>query len=322
MSASDTLALARARRTLRRASRLWDGERAGDALELAVGATRVLRGQADRDPARRGEFVTSMLVVVEGHLRSASLHLAVDVLNEVVTLLESAPLAEDDADDAADRLADVLTRRGDTWRLLADHRAAACDLARALTLASSPLHRAGAHNALGILAKDMGSHDEAAAHYAAALEGLLGTFGCEHPALADVHHNLAGLAHARGRFVEGEALIVHALELRSGTSAADSAEVAADLALLGAVQSGQGRLDEAESTFVRTLEMWTRLRGPSHYEVAVSLHHLAALHLAGGDRQSAATELRRALRIKQNVLGSEHPEVLTLTDHLDRAVHR
>ncbi len=321
MSATETLSLARARRIHRRALRSAARGRPHQALTGATHAAQLLRRHAERDSARRPEYVASMLLVAELQLSTTSLVAAVGTLDELVATLESAPCPADTPAEANDRLADVLTRRGDTRRLLGEHRAAGRDLRRSADLACSPAQQAGAHNGLGILAKDTGRYDAAERHYERALTILEETLGTDHPGTASIHHNLAGLAHARGRYTEGEPHVRRALELRTRAAAPDPAQLASDLAVLGAIQAGEGRSPEAEATFRRTLQLWSRLRGPEHYEVAVCLHHLGVLQAARGDREAAVGDLRHALAITSSVLGPTHPETRQLAAHLDEAVH-
>ncbi len=318
MTADDLLSVARARRLLRRALRLRRQDRPAEALPLAREASQLLQGQAERDARRRSEYVAALVLVCDLHLAHSELVKAVAALDELLATLEHAPCPEDSPAQAADRLADALVRRGDTRRLLGEHLGAASDLERALRLATSPLARAGAHNARGVLAKDSGRYADAASDYAEARIGLEAVLGADQPTLASIHHNLAGLEHARGNYREGEPHARRAIDLRSRSARADSPEVAADLAVLGALLAGQGRFGQAEAIFRQTLETWIGHRGPDHYEVAVSLHHLGALHAAQGDLEAAARELGEALRIKETVLGAAHPETSALVDDLAR----
>lgn len=318
MTAADLLSIARARRSLRRASRLLRQDRPAEAVTLARAASKLLQGHAERDWRRRSEYLAALVLLCELNLARCALVEAVAVQDELVATLEQTPCPGDTFEQAADRLADALIRRGDTLRLLSEYPAATTDLERALGLATSLLQRAGAHNARGILAKDIGRLDDAASHYAHARIGLEAVLGADHPTLASIHHNLAGLEHARGNYREGEPHARRAIELRSRLAGANSPEVAADLAVLGALLAGQGRVDEAEAVFRQTLKTWIGHRGPDHYEVAVSLHHLGALHAAQGDLEAAGRELGDALRIKQAVLGVAHPETRTLAGDLAR----
>lgn len=156
MSPIGTLSLAKARRMLRRATRLTALGHPTEALPDATDAAQLLRAHAELEGARRPEYVIALLLLTELHLAVCDLNAALGALNLVIATLETDPCPQDGPDDAADRLADALTRHGDTYRLLADHRCAARDLDRALHLAVSPPHRVAANNALGILAKDTG----------------------------------------------------------------------------------------------------------------------------------------------------------------------
>ena len=310
------LALLDARRSLYRATGLATRGRPADAVAFASAAAQKFRAMAATDPHRQPECAAALIVLADLHLTLGQLTEALATQDELVTL-DTAPFPTDTPDQAADRYADALTRRADTHRLLGHHVAAAADLDRALQTAASPLTRAGAHNASGILAKDTGRYDDAEHHYTVALTGMRDVLGDDHPDLASLFHNLAGLAHARGQHADGEEHARHAITLRERTHGPDSPEVAADQAVLGALLAGQGRHDEAEATFQSTLATWTRHRGPDHYEVAVSLHHLGVIHAAQGDPETAADELRRALVIKQAALGPDHTETRAVSADLD-----
>lgn len=311
-----SLALVQARRRLLRAARLAVAGRIGAALPLARQASDTLRREAALDSRRQGEYAAALIVLADLHLARVELPAALAAHDALVLLCQSPTLDE----VAADQLADALTRRGDTLRLQAQYRRAETDLAAARRLACSPMIRAGACNASGILAKDLGQYDAAARYYQASLDLVLQVHGPEHANLADLFHNLAGLEHARQRYVDGEPYARRAIALRERRSGPDSVQLAADLAVLGALLAGQDLLDEAEPIFRRTLATWSRLRGPDHYEVGVALHNLASLHAARGQMSQASTEYQRALQIKRQVLGHSHPEVVALAE--DAACHR
>jgi tetratricopeptide (TPR) repeat protein len=307
-----SLALAKARRQLRRAARLAAADRLTAALSLAEPACAVLEEETAWGRCDRSEVAAALVVVADLHLAQVALPAALQALDRLVALLEDA------ADEPSqDRLADALTRRGDTLRLQARYEPARADLCRALGLARSPLLLAGAHNASGILAKDTGRYDAAARHYRTALELAEQVHGQDSAALASLMHNLAGLEHACGRWAEGERFARLAMVLRAQVAGPDSVELAGDLAVLGALLLGQQRLDEAEAVFERALAIWTHRRGPAHYEVAVARHNLAAVHTAGGRLGLAREEYRSAWLLKRQVLGEAHPEVLVLAAELD-----
>ena len=304
--------LLNARRALHRASRMDAQGRASEALPLLRIGAATLRDIAKGNPKRQHEHVASLILLADWHLTRAAPSDALLAQEELVTILETTPCTHERPDEAADRLADALTRRADTHRLLGNYDNAAADLHRALELATAPLTRAGAHNASGVLAKDTDRFDDAADHYARALHGMRAILGNDHPDQASLFHNLAGLAHSRGQHADGEPHARHAIALRERIFGPDSPEVAADLAVLGALLAGQGRHTEAEAIFQGTLATWTSHRGPGHYEVAVSLHHLGVLHAAAGNHDTAAAELTRALTITESTLGGNHPETRAL----------
>jgi tetratricopeptide (TPR) repeat protein len=287
-------------------------DRLVEAVVLAEQARTTLRRQAAVGRCARYEYTAALVTVADLHRAAVNLPAALETLDELVALLEISG-----GQESEDRLADALTRRGDTLRLQARYDEAGSDLDRALRVARSPLFLAGAHNAGGILAKDTGRYDEAARHYRRALGLTEQVHGQGSPALASLMHNLAGLEHARGRYAEGEHFAQLAIRLRTQIAGPDSVEVAGDLAVLGALLLGQQLLDEAEGIFRRTLVLWTRRRGPAHYEVAVARHNLAAVHTAAGRLDQARDEYRNAWLIKRQVLGDTHPEVLSLAAELE-----
>jgi tetratricopeptide (TPR) repeat protein len=312
-----TPSVMRARRQLRRATRYAAADRQADAVPLARRACTVLGRVSQRNRLKRDEYAGGLTALADLHLALVDLAAALETLDVLVALLDQVGTGS--ADQAArDQLADALTRRGNTLRLLALHEQAHADLERAQELAHNPLVRAGAHNAAGILAKDTGQHDTAARHYQQALDLAVHVHGRHDPRLASLLHNLAGLKHAQGKYAEGEPYARLAVDLREQQTGPDSVELAGDLAVLGALLAGRDRLEEAERISTRTLDIWTRRRGPTHYEVAVALHNLAALDATRGRLEQARRRYQHALQIKRRVLREDHPEVRALATTLDR----
>jgi tetratricopeptide (TPR) repeat protein len=269
-----------------------------------VTALTALRNAAGR-PGGSGtaELVVGLHVLADAHLAQVDLDAATAVL-----------------DEALDLLSDTLVRRGTAARMQADVTLARRDLELALATATSDAARAGAHNALGILEKDEGHHDLAAAHYAAALKLGERVFGSESLSLAPVLHNLAGLAYAQHRFPESEHYVRRAIDLRlSHGVQGDQAGLLGDVGVLAAVLARHdGSRATAEHIFRSLVGDWSRLYGPDHYEVACCRDHLGVLLRRRGAVAEAAEEFREAIRIKRRVLGQEHPETAALRQELAR----
>jgi tetratricopeptide (TPR) repeat protein len=168
--------------------------------------------------------------------------------------------------------------------------------------------RAAALNALGIVYKDTGRYDAAAAAYSAALDQVIAATGLEHPCAAALWHNLAGLSYARGHPDQAETWATRAVRLHERQLGPDHQLVAQDLAVLGATILDQGRVEEAEAIFERALTIFRRRHPADRYEVAVNLSNLAACSVARGDLTNAERLLRHGLTIRQAILGFDHPE--------------
>ena len=165
---------------------------------------------------------------------------------------------------------------------------------------------AGVHNMLGIVGKFTGTFDDAAAHYARALE-IYETVGAGPGVIATLHHNLGGLAHSRGDLVTAERETRRALELHTESHGAAHPDTAGDRGQLAAILSELGRHDEAERELRRTAEDFTDRYGPDHVEVAIVRTALgAALHRTGR-LDEADAEYRAGLAARERTQGAEHP---------------
>jgi tetratricopeptide (TPR) repeat protein len=195
--------------------------------------------------------------------------------------------------DAGDRPAarDVLTRT-----------LARCEQ----TLGADDPDAAALHNMLGIVGKFMGTFDDAAAHYARALEIYRQSGGAQ-TVIATLHHNLGGLAHSRGDLMTAERETRRALELHSEHPGPAHPDTASDRGQLAAILSELGRHDEAERELRRTAEDFAAALGPDHVEVAIARTALgAALHRAGRlDEADAA--YREGLAMRERSQGEAHP---------------
>jgi hypothetical protein len=107
-------AVARARRQLRRVARLATDDRLVEAVVLAEQARTTLRRQAAVGRCARHEYTAALVTVADLHRAAVNLPAALETLDELVALLEISG-----GQESEDRLADALTRRGDTLRLQA-----------------------------------------------------------------------------------------------------------------------------------------------------------------------------------------------------------
>jgi tetratricopeptide (TPR) repeat protein len=162
------------------------------------------------------------------------------------------------------------------------------------------------HNMLGIVGKFMGTFDDAAEHYARALEIYERSSG-EPAVIATLHHNLGGLAHSRGDLQSAECETRRALELHAACKGAEHPDAASDRGQLAAILSELGRHDEAERELRRTADDFAAALGPDHLEVAIARTALgAALHRAGRlDEADAA--YREGLAMRERSQGEAHP---------------
>ncbi|MGX7826453.1 tetratricopeptide repeat protein [Actinokineospora sp. 24-640] len=215
-------------------------------------------------------------------------------------------------------LAEVLAGGGD----LAGARDALLPHLRTdLDPADSAAQRAQAtlENALGVIARTLGHLDEAAAHYAAALERLTALEPDDQ--LASLLHNLAGLCHARSASAEGVGHGRAGLELRERLHGPDHVLVAADRANLAGLLYDVGLVDEAESRFRQAMATFAKALGDGHPEVAVCLSGLASISARRGDRAQAERLYRRAVGIKTAHRGGAHLDTLVTEYNLARLLH-
>jgi tetratricopeptide (TPR) repeat protein len=214
--------------------------------------------------------------------------------------------------DPFDRLRVHLGRlRGLALLDAGDRPAARQKLTSALELARSTLggedpDTAAVHNMLGIVGKFMGTFDDAAEHYARALE-IYAAAGAGPGVIATLHHNLGGLAHSRGDLVTAERETRAALDMHAESHGPAHPDTASDRGQLAAILSELGRHAEAERELRRTAEDFAACYGPDHVEVAIAHTALgAALHRV--DRLDEAEAAYRAgLAGRERTQGSEHP---------------
>lgn len=309
------IARMRARRLNRLALQSWEGGDAAAADRFAelAGTIREARNEDLDDAVIRVEA----LLMRAGVASRAAAHVTASrFLKSAVAFLEGQPVSS-----ARDLwLAEALTRDGDALRLAGRYLEAGQALDKVFRLEHwddlEPLRQAGVLNAKGILCKDTGRYEEAAALYAEAFTLTTDTLGPDDPQIAAVHHNLAGLAHVQGNYDDAEPHIRAALDIRHRNDHGKEAGIAADTSVLGAILTGQGKLDEAEIAMLEALRLWTAEHGPDHYEVAVQLNNLAAIQQQKNDYSEAESGYTRALQIKRRVLGPEHPEVAALLNNL------
>jgi tetratricopeptide (TPR) repeat protein len=174
------------------------------------------------------------------------------------------------------------------------------------TMGADGAEAASLHNMLGIVGKFTGAFDEAAEHYARALE-IYERLEAAPAVIATLHHNLGGLAHSRGDLETAERETRRALELRTASHGPTHPDTAGDRGQLGGVLSELGRHAEAERELRRTAQDFAAAFGPDHFEVAIAHTSLgAALHRVGRlDEADAA--YREGLAARERTQGAEHP---------------
>lgn len=174
------------------------------------------------------------------------------------------------------------------------------------TLGPDDADAAALHNMLGIVGKFVGTFDDAAAHYARALE-IYAQDGAPPGVIATLHHNLGGLAHSRGDLITAERETRRALELHTESHGPAHPDTAADRGQLAAILSELGRHDEAERELRRTADDFAATYGPDHVEVAIAHTALgAALHRVGR-LDEADAQYRTGLAGRERTQGKNHP---------------
>ena len=176
----------------------------------------------------------------------------------------------------------------------------------AATIGPDDPDAAGVHNMLGIVGKFMGTFDDAAGHYARALE-IYESAGAGPGVIATLHHNLGGLAHSRGDLKTAERETRRALEIHVESHGPAHPDTAGDRGQLAGILSELGRHEEAERELRRTIEDFAARYGPDHVEVAIAQTALgAALHRVGRlDEADAA--YRAGLTGRERTQGADHP---------------
>ena len=189
--------------------------------------------------------------------------------------------------------------------------AAALEMAEALPDAD-PVRTAGYHNLIAIAQATLARHDEAAAHYAAALQ----TYRTADPSrvpmllhnLGSLHHHLGKLAEAQGYFDESIALRRRRAE-QAETEADRRSEriwLAQSLSLLGPVLRDQGRLGDAESTLQEARAIYEGLFPLTHTRVQGARLNHASVLVVQGRVQEAAVLLEPIVAERRDRLGDDH----------------
>jgi tetratricopeptide (TPR) repeat protein len=168
------------------------------------------------------------------------------------------------------------------------------------------------HNHAGVAARLAGRHEQARAHYEAALSADILAGRVMAASRAAVVHNLGGLAFAEGRLSDAERLTVQAARLHRWAPL----RRAGDLGMLGAIVAAQGRLDEGERLIRGALGSFRRRCGSEHREIAFALGNLAEIRRLRGFADDAARVAEQALAVGEKALGPEHPELAPILNTL------
>jgi tetratricopeptide (TPR) repeat protein len=219
----------------------------------------------------------------------------------------------------------TLVGLGDWHRRAGGYRQASEALDRALHLAGT---RAAAEpgpltavlTSLGILAKELGEHAEAAQWYAR-VHKIHRDSGATPADAATLQHNLAGLEYSRGRYPQAESHARVAVALRRQADRVAHVDIAADVAVLASAVARQGRHDAARALFDQALTACRTARPPRRYEIAVHLHNLADIEHAAGHVADAERLYRQAMASKEELLGADHPEVGLVASNLGTLLH-
>jgi serine/threonine protein kinase/Flp pilus assembly protein TadD len=134
-----------------------------------------------------------------------------------------------------------------------------------------------------------------------------GTFGSEHPTVAQSLNNLGVLYRERGNLAKAEPLLRESLALRRRLLGAEDKDVAVTLVELARVLNDGGRFDEAEPLIRESLAVRRKVFGEEHRETAVSKSELGRQLMRRGDLAGAEPLLRENADTTMRTLGAGHP---------------
>ena len=160
---------------------------------------------------------------------------------------------------------------------------------------------------LGVIERQIGTLDQAAAWLIEAIDLLETSLGGSHPSLATAIQSLAIVRYKQGLLAEAFAGHQRALAMRQATLGPDHPEIATCYANLGAVAAEQGHALEAMNFRRRALAITEQALGPQHPFVGGRLLHLGDSMIAGGDTRNAQRLFERAQGVYDNSLTNDHP---------------
>jgi CHAT domain-containing protein/tetratricopeptide (TPR) repeat protein len=156
---------------------------------------------------------------------------------------------------------------------------------------------------------DKGNYVEATKLAKTALRVAEGTYGADHPNLAQSLNILAGMYQSQGLYEQAEPLFQRSLEIREKVLGPDHPAVARTLSNIAELYKDQGKYSQAEPLLIRSLAISEKTLGPDHPDVALTLNNLASLRKIEGKYEQAQAIYMRSLAIKEKTLGPDNPGI-------------
>lgn len=244
----------------------------GQYQQAAFVAARELQGVRERSPADTAALVAALARSAEASLRTGDAQRAESLLDEALTLCESAPVS-----DAARLIRLLHDRAYVRYVYRCTDEEAALDVRHELEAV-----RARAEKLLG------GDHPETARILTSQARLLLSDFA---------YHTAEELLNA-------------AIRIRTAALGAEHPDVAESLLELARLYAYRDDMNDADATFRRVLAIREAHFGPCHPELAEALIHYSDFLIYNRkDSVAAEAQLRRAMRIWDDTLGRDHPLV-------------
>jgi tetratricopeptide (TPR) repeat protein len=169
--------------------------------------------------------------------------------------------------------------------------------------------RTTALTALGLSADAAGDHEQARAHFEAALELHRSRDPPSEFGLAVAYNNLGNVAQAEADFARARGDHERALALFRSALGPHHPRVADALNNLGVDARGEGQLDVARAHYEQALEIRRLASGPRHPSVAAILNNLGSVANQANDFAAAREYFEGALDIVAQTQGPGHPNV-------------
>jgi tetratricopeptide (TPR) repeat protein len=169
---------------------------------------------------------------------------------------------------------------------------------------------------LGNVLRDLGDLQGSKKNYERALEIDLKVYGPDHPKVAIRLNNLGDVLQDLGDLQGAKKNYERALEIGLKVYGPDHPQVAIYANNLGGVLQDLGDLQGAKKNYERALEIGLKVYGPDHPNVAIRLNNLGSVLQDLGDLQGAKKNYERALEIFRKFFGENHPSTVTVRNNL------